>query len=123
MGAEISNCIQVTGYQGTFTNFGFVVTQPIDAGLFLAPGPPQDISGWTITFRVKRNVTDSDQEAIYLTTWTIEDGTDGVVQDFVSASLSSTMTPQNYWWSMTASIGGGDPQELFSGVFTLFPGP
>jgi hypothetical protein len=121
---QSTNCIQVSGTQGTFTNFGYMVTEPVDAGLFVAAGAPVDVSGWTITFRVKVNVTDPDSAAIYKVTWTIEDGTDGVVQAFVSAELSASMTPQNYWWSMVAVIGeGADPQELFSGVFTLFPGP
>jgi hypothetical protein len=117
-----SNCIQVIGYIGTYTNFGFVVTQPVDAGLFIGEGNPVDVSGWTITFRVKKNSTDPDSSAVYITSWTIQNGTAGVVQDGVPAAITTTLSPQNYWWSMTAVVGSGDPQELFSGIYTLLPG-
>jgi hypothetical protein len=118
-----TNCIQVFGTQGTYTNFGFVVPQPVDAGLFIAPGKPNDVSGWTITFRLKRNPTDLDSAAIVLHTFTIQDGTNGVIQDGVTPEINSALPPCNYYWSMTAIIGGGPPQELFSGIYTLSPGP
>jgi hypothetical protein len=117
------NCIQVFGTQGTYTNFGFVVPLPVDAGLFFAAGPPNDVSGWTITFRVKRQATDPDSAAIVLHTFTIQDGTDGVIQDGVSPEINSALAPCNYYWSFVASIGGGPPQELFSGIYTLSAGP
>jgi hypothetical protein len=117
------NCIQVFGTQGTYTNFGFVVPLPVDAGLFFAAGQPNDVSGWTITFRVKYQASDLDSAAIVLHTFTIEDGTNGVIQDGVTPEINSALPPQNYYWSMTASIGGGPAQELFSGAYTLSPGP
>jgi hypothetical protein len=86
------------GWQGVPVVFIITIwaTAPATDG---TGGVPEDISGWIFMLTVKKNYTDLDSAALYLTDWKVADGagTSGTQTFEVPAEITSQkMPPGNY---------------------------
>jgi hypothetical protein len=88
-------------------------------------GTPHDISGWHFMFTLKKNLTDTDAQAIYKSDWQVAAGagTNGQINPTVPAATINTIEAKfMYYWDVRVIIPPStDPSQLLLGTVYVNP--
>ena len=117
----------LTGWQGVPVEWDGTVweTPPVfapDGVTVVTPGVPEDLTGWTFLFTVKRRYEDLDAAAVYANDWLMPARPDGTWDFTLPDAETVDMAPATYFWDLKIiRAGAASPEMLLAGSLVINP--